>query len=310
MATLVQKMIILAGIPWLVALAGCGGPVVSVDDAVMFGDKLRLVAYVEKEPVLGLRRNVEDVEVRFYLNGRAVGDDDTDDDGRASIRIKHAPAGIGAFEARALVGGHDLRATAAVYRWHKDRTIIAVDIDDTIAETEYRQLILKDRDKKSDPVDDSRKTLSRLARDYHIVYVTARPRFLLEKTRRWLADERFPSGPVVTARGLRQTIRPARHKTKMLRDLRDRWPNLLIGIGNNAADAEAYGANRMLCLIVPPKGDAVDDIGRHAVVLRDWDAVADVFEQNRGVLTDPHEVARAVKGKRMLKLPLMRWEDD
>lgn len=299
-----------AWVPLTIALtvAGCAPPVLSVDDAVTMGGDLRLVAFVEREPILGLRRDVEDVAVRFHLGGREVGDDDTDGDGRASVKCKLRADAVETFEARVTVDGRELRAVGTIHRWDSERTIIAVDIDDTIAETEYRQLILKDRDKKSDPVDDSRKTLRRLSDDYHIVYVTARPRFLLEKTRRWLKDEKFPLGPVETARGLRQTLRPTRHKTEVLEDLRDRWPNLLIGIGNNAGDAAAYGANKMLCLIVPPDRKDIDKIGRHAVILRDWDAVADVFEANRDILTDRKELKRAVKGKRLLALPAWRWD--
>ncbi len=292
------------------SLPGCKPPILSVDDAVTLGDKLRIVAYVEKEPVLGLRRDVEKVRVDFYLNGASVGDDKTDGDGRADVKCRLPNESVSSFEARAVVDGVELRAQGAIHRWTRDRTIIAVDIDETISKTEYRPLILEDRDKKSDPVHDSRKTLRKLSADYHIVYVTARPRFLLDKTRRWLSDEKFPRGPVVTARGLRQWMRPRQHKTRALEDLRDDWPNLLIGIGNNANDAAAYGANKMLALIIPPDRKDIGDIGRHAIILRDWDAVADVFEANREVFGDRKQLERAVKGKRLLSLPVWRWDGD
>lgn len=286
-------------------LGACGGPVLSVDDAVILDDTLRLVAYVEREPVLGLRNSVEDCKVRFYIDGHEIDDDDTDEHGRASVKYKR-PTGAEWFEARAVLSGQGLAAKGSIYRWDENRTIIAVDIDDTIADTKRKQLIFKDED-KSKPVHDSRKSLGRLAIDYHIVYLTARPRFLLEKTREWLREEKYPAGPVIPAPGLRQTARPGKFKRHMLDELRERWPNLLIGIGNNKGDAKAYGANEMLCLIIPPDDEEDDEFGHHAVVLDDWDAVAEVFVANRDVFSDPTTLSRAIRGREMLRLPLVKW---
>ncbi len=288
-------------------LSACGRPVLSVDDAVMFGDTLRLVAFVEREPMLGFRSSVKDCDVRFYVDGREIGEDDTNADGRASVKYD-GPTDAETFEARAVLAGRKLRAAGSIHRWDEDRTIVAVDIDDTIAETEYTELIFEDAD-DSDPVHDSQETLRHIANDYHIVYVTARPRFLLDKTLDWLKEKKYPAGPVITVRGLRQMLRPGKSKRAVLHELRKRWSNLSIGIGNNAGDAYAYGANKMLCLIIPSADEDDDDFGRHAVLLRDWDAVAEVFEQNRDIFSDPKKLSRAVRGKRMLTLPLRRWEE-
>ncbi len=290
----------------LAPVAGCGLAVLTVEDAITQpGKKARLVAYVEREPVLGMRQDVKDVAVTFHVDGTLIGQDDTNDDGKARDKCR-VPSSADRFEARAVLDGHDLHATAAIFRWDDDRTAIAVDIDNTISDTEYEDLILEDEDDDSDPLKRARRTLRTLADDYHIIYLTARPRFLLEKTRGWLAEHDFPDGPVLTAPGLRQAVRPEAFKCEALHDLRKRWPNLRIGIGDQSSDAEAYGSNDMLSLIIsrrPPR-----TIGPHAVILRNWKAVARFFEANHETLTDPQELEDVIEGKTMLLQPVSPWE--
>ncbi|MCP4594837.1 MAG: hypothetical protein GY842_29255 [bacterium] len=282
-------------------------PVLSVDDAVVVpGDKTYLVAYVEREPLLGIRRDVEDIKVRFQVDGEPVGDDRTNDDGRAKVKCTLA-SGIRRFSALATVDGKLLQATGRVFTWQRERVIIAVDVDDTIARTDYTELIFDDDEDEVDAHKRAAKTLERMAGDFHIVFLTARPRFLLEKTRGWLREKDFPAGPVITAKGLRQTARPERFKREVLKDLRKRWPTLLIGIGNSQGDARAYGSSKMLSIMLEPR-DGDKDFGRHSIVLRGWKSVARLFDANRAVLTDPDQLERVIKGKGMLLQPVHRWE--
>jgi len=90
-------------------------------------------------------------------------------------------------------------------------------------------------------------------------------------------------------------------KRTMLANLRRRWPNLLIGIGNEPLDAEAYGANGMLALIVNPSRKHA--FGLHAIVLGDWASVGRFFELNRETLLSPADIAKAANGE----IPLRRY---
>ena len=282
----------------------------SVDDALVRRgrDKARLVAYVEQEPVLGLRRDLEDVRVRFYVEGREVGHDRTDRDGRARKKCRLPSGGADEFEARAAVDGRRLHSRGAVYTWRRYRTIVVVDVDHTLAETEYTELILEEEDEESDPLKRSRRVLNRLGRDYQILYLTARPRFLLEKTRAWLEENEYPPGPVVTAKGLRQSAGAGEFKRKALEELREAWPNLLIGIGDNASDAAAYGATKMLTLIVGREPEP--GIGPHAIMLRDWKRVGQFFEANQDLLGNPEELEELIDEKGLLLVPLYPWQGD
>ncbi len=285
----------------------CGSPVLSVDDAaVMSGEKTHLVAYLERDAVLGIRRSVEHVKVRFFADDREVGEDDTDKDGRASVHVL-VPPDVQRFTARAFVERRQLYAAGEVVTWNRRRVIIAVDVDHTIAQTDYKELLLdKDEDEIS-PLKRSVKTLNTLTQDYHVLYLTARPRFLRDKTRAWLREKGFPEGPLLTAEGVRQTVRSERFKRGKLHELRGYWPTLRIGIGNKASDAEAYGANEMLAIILETREH--EERARHAIVLRDWKMVAEFFKANADTLTDADRLKEVLEGRRMLLRPVPRWRE-
>jgi hypothetical protein len=289
-------------------VAGCRGPVLAVEDVIVHaGDKARLVAFAEREPVLGLGKDLAGVHVTFLAEGQELGDKKTDDEGSAEIQCR-LPAGTTRYEARGTALHENLRAAGRVFWWGNERVIIAVDVDHTIARTEYEELLGRRDEDGSDPVKRSAQTLRDLAQDFHILYLTGRPRSLLERTREWLAGHDFPDGPVITAESVRQSLRPGSFKEKKLRELRKHWPMLLIGIGNRASDADAYGVNELLALIIA--GQAERNIGQHALVFRDWKRLAEFFTENRAVLSDRETLREAIIGKRPLLHRLERYEGD
>jgi phosphatidate phosphatase PAH1 len=77
--------------------------------------------------------------------------------------------------------------------------IVACDIDSTISETSLNALFFDDIDSTSRPIEGSVEVLREIARDYQIMYLTARPRFTLEKTRSWLDAHGYPREPVITS---------------------------------------------------------------------------------------------------------------
>jgi hypothetical protein len=284
----------------------CTPAFLSVDDAVALGDKpVTFVACAERPQMLGLRSDIEHVTVSFLVDGREIRRADTGDNGRASVEFRLPRPDAPSFEARAIVEGRELQTRGAIYAWREDRPIIAVDIDNTISRTDYEELILKRQDVDSSPIPGSREGVTALADEFYIAYVTARPRIYVEKTRWWLNENRFPPGPVVTAPRLRDLIQHKTLKRKMFATLRRRWPNLLIGIGNNWFDADACGANGMLALIVNPNSKRA--YGLHAIVLGDWAEVGRFFAANRSILGRPEELRKAVRGEVMLSRFVIPW---
>ena len=177
------------------AITGCGQATLSVDDAVLLeGQQTRFIGYLEREPLLGIRDGIEGARIRFFIDGREVGCAGTDGDGGSSIACDVDADSPSRFEARAILAGQRLRSEGIIFNWRGDRVIIVVDIDGTIARTEFDDLIFDEEDDESKPVRHAQETLRELSADFHIGYVTARPRFLLDKTRRWLARNAFPPG--------------------------------------------------------------------------------------------------------------------
>lgn len=288
--------------------SACRGPVVSADDAVVGGSApARLAAVVEYEPAWGLRKNAEGIPVRFFIDGREIGRAKTDEEGLAALERKVAP-GVTTFEARAESAIGPARATGRVFRWEAERVIIAVDIDHTLARTDYDSLIRPDEEEDSGTLKHSAATLRDLAADFHILYLTGRPRMLLDKTRAWLRERGYPDGPVITSRGLREMLRPGAFKTRELRKLRSQWPTLRIGVGDKAGDAEAYGVNGMLTLIMAREREG--RFGSHALVFRDWKELARFIADNRRILADPVALEAALDGKTPIAWTLPRYRAD
>ena len=198
------------------AAAGCQVPVLTVDDAVVIrGEKSRLAACLEREPVLWLSKDVENAPVRFYVDEQQVGETKTDEDGVAAVERKLDPE-LQRYEVRAWAGFQELQATGRVFSWERERVIIAVDIDHTIAQTDYQELLSQRSADESDPVKHSVQALNALAQDFHIVFLTSRPRFLIDKTRTWLREKDFPAGPVITSVRIRDLVRPKEFKEERL----------------------------------------------------------------------------------------------
>jgi hypothetical protein len=292
----------------MLAAAGCVPAILSVDDSVAVDSKpVTLVAYAERAQMLGLRSDIEHVTVSFLVDGKEIRRADTGDGGRAVVELPLPRQGISSFGVRAILDGRERQTTGTIFTWRENRPILAIDIDNTICRTEYEDLIFKTQDVESSPIPGSRETLTDLSRDFYIAYVTARPRIYVEKTRWWLNNNGFPAGPVVTTPRLRDMIKYKTLKRKMLANLRQRWPNLLIGIGNNRHDADAYAANGMLALIVHPTGKHA--YGLHAIVLGDWTAIGRFFDLNHEVFVNPEELAKTARGEIPIRRHVIAWRE-
>jgi len=272
-------------------MSGCGKVFLSTDDAIVRADgRATLVANVERARVHGMRRNLEDVEVTFRVQGKKIGTARTNDDGRAAFDTT-IPPDLRDFEVTYRHEGRKHKRTGRIFHWKPDRTIVAVDIDETVSDTQYRALLLTDED-TSRPLEGSDQALTRLADHCQIVYITGRPRFLWEKTQRWLDRNGFPAGPLITAPNLRQCIVQASFKRKELASMREAWPGALIGIGDRGADIHAYGENGMLTLLVG--GTPSVDAKRNMYRFEKWQTLCDFCVANEAVLTNPQRLQLAL----------------
>jgi hypothetical protein len=284
-------------------LAGCATPYFDVDEAIRFEDgRTRFVGFAQEKKGWFLG-GVSDVEVRFSVDGREVARGVTDERGfvKAIVDVEQPSS---RFEATADVEGEVFRADADIVAWRSDRVIVGCDIDSTISQTSVRALFFDEIDETSTPIPDSPEVLTEIGRDHQLMYITARPRFTLDKTHVWLDEHGYPDQPVVTSLATGDAFGQTAYKTMTLNSLRKHYTNLLIGIGNTDIDAESYTAHGMLVLLIQPKLP----MGRTENVFhfQDWQQVRAFFVENRAALRDPERVRAAIRGEEELRLPTLQ----
>lgn len=289
-------VLIVVASPCVWLSTGCSHAILSLDDVVAVdGQKSLLVAHFEREPLLGLRVSIEETPIHFYYNGQNLAQAYTDEEGRAAVICEFPHGDVAVVEARAEADGQVRHATSRLFRWPADRTVIAVDVDDTISETDYDDLLLDQIDRESRPLPDAQEALTELAETYRIVYVTGRPRFLLNKTRDWLDRHDFPAGPVITSPGVSEMLDFLELKIDLIRMMRTHVPALLIGLGDKESDAKAYAATELLPLILRLKGKSLLSLDGDAIVFDDWPALLRFFEDNGDVLSDPKRLTDTLR---------------
>lgn len=294
---------------WAIPLRAGADESISLQDAIVTPDgKTRLVAYLSREGFFGIPKDIKHTPVSFFAGGRELGTANSGEEGMAVLDCTLPGADVKEVVARATYRGKVMEDTARVFRWRTDRVIIVIDIDDTISNTDLDDVLFDEEDDDSKPLRHSREALRALSEDYEILYLTARPSFLLGKTRLWLKDREFPAAPVIVSHRKRDLLQQAQYKHRMLADLQKRWPNILIGIGDKATDSTAYGESGLLTLIV--RGKKQEKYGRHAILLPDWKTIGRFFKNNRPVLVSPELCRLAVIGKQPLLHVVNRYGDD
>ena len=267
-------------IPLLVCWAGCASPyLVTVEDVVCpAGDKVRLIGKLEYRGVAVFNKGIDDRDLQFFVDGRSVGDDETNDEGYARLKRRFGSAGAHRLEVRYTDDrGKAHSAEASVFVWGQDRPVMAVDIDQTVSQTKKRYLLGDGLD-RSKPLPGAARVLGELAGRFQVVYLTARPREMAVKTRRWLADHGFPPGPVLTWDIDEYKFSATEYKKERLDDLKDRFDHVTIGIGNAESDHKAYRRRKLLTILIDPAEEPA--IIERGVRLPGWAAVRRLFEAN------------------------------
>lgn len=276
-------------------MAGCGSAghvVLTADDVISLPNgKAIFAASVFKDYGSSLHSDVTGTNVTFLVNDRPVTHGLTNEDGRLVVEGDiHSNAQT--FKARTVVNGQLLQASGSVYRWSPRKTIIAVDIDETISATSYSDLFIAVND-GSKPIKGAADALWSMSKDYQILYISARPQFLQEKTRAWLRANRFPPAPYMGADRFEACLHQEAYKRRILEGVKARWPNLLIGIGDKKVDDGAYGANDMLTFIVNPW--PIGSYTQRCVMMRDWQGISRFFETHGERLSDPTLLAGLIR---------------
>ncbi|MBI5765528.1 MAG: hypothetical protein HZA51_18620 [Planctomycetes bacterium] len=281
-------LIVLSVIPTI----GCHRYHLTVDDVFRpTAGPCVLAAHIEAHAQSGRRTPYSGAMVRFFNHDQLVGQARTDSDGVAALSIS-LPEDVTHYRAEADVQGERCTMEGLLFSFPRDRTVIVCDIDGTISMTHYRELVLDSRDDMwSKPFPDSAEVLTELSARFGLVYLTARPGFLLEKTKRWLRANGFPVAPVVTTPGLAQSLGVEKFKSGRIMYFKRLISTVGIGIGNADTDSEAYAMNDLLPLLIDDRDTKA--FRSHAIVLKNWRSVQAFFHANDTILSNPDRLKRA-----------------
>lgn len=226
--------------------------------------------------------------VRFYRDGRLFRVAETSNDGTAAVTF--TPDAPGDYEFVVQVAAAGLRQmppepeTLLVACRAPDAPMAVVDLDKTVVASGFEAVLLG----SPKPMAESQRVLGRLAQTRSIIYLTHRPDYFGPKSRRWLADNGFPRGPLLlsTLGGFLKGSEA--FKAGRIAELQETFSKIEIGIGDKISDGQAYldsGMRAIVILDIPPEGEPdrpaeleaiakeLGSLGDKAQVVTGWDQV-------------------------------------
>jgi hypothetical protein len=117
------------------------------------------------------------------------------------------------------------------------------------------------------PLAGSVEVLGRVSKRYGIVYLAGRPDLPARKSKAWLADNGYPSGPVLVSR-MKDVQGGGKFSSASLAALRRDFPGLSVGIGAKLSDAQEYVDNGMSAYLMPDYNQTPGDMRTLAAELR------------------------------------------
>ncbi|MGB3194842.1 MAG: hypothetical protein WBC39_06090 [Phycisphaerae bacterium] len=211
--------------------------------------------------------------IQFFRDDKLVGESRTDDDGNATATWQVPPApGDYLFAVRVHPDDQPKRpapdAELLVAARPTDAKIAVTDLDKTVVASGFLRVLAGG----AKPMPGAAVVLERLAKDHTIVYLTHRPDVFGPSSRKWLAENRFPRGPVLTSTVSGFLAGSGRYKTDRLDDLKRTFKNLAVGIGDKLSDAQAYVENNVKSILILDVDWSEDD-------WKDYQKLADQLAQ-------------------------------
>ena len=200
----------------------------------------------------GLRLTGEEGRrIQFHLDERRLGEVPSDTDGNAAVRWT-APETCGDYVIRVRIKPDDqpdkpVEETQLLVAVRKpDTPMVVVDLDKTVVASGFAWVLLGG----AKPMTGANVVLERLAKAHTIVYLTHRPDFLGPKSKRWLTENRFPTGPVLTSTLGGFLKGSGDYKAGRIASLKRTYPNLAVGIGDKISDARAYADHGLASILI------------------------------------------------------------
>lgn len=209
----------------------------------------------------GLRlEGVEGKRVQFVLGDTLIGEVRTNKNGDVAVKWK-APDKAGDSVVRVRLNTDDQPSTSLlrpdpygpvedvelrVSARPKETKFAVVDLDKTLVASGFMKVLAGE----AKPIPGAALVMQRIAKVQTILYLTQRPDFLGAASKRWLIENGFPPGPVLTSNAGTMTTGSGQFKNTRLAEVKRTFPNLVVGIGDKFSDAKAYADNGLRPILI------------------------------------------------------------
>jgi phosphatidate phosphatase APP1 len=242
--------------------------IIAFDALTEMNKPVDLHCKVEKKNLM--RGDLRNANVTISVNGTQIAKVITDKQGVA--RKSYTPKELGVYTVvfECEEGPDNSKATATSLLFCRDKTkpAILIDIDHTIADIAMEKFLVT-RTKDIKPLPGAREVLDDLAKTYDLIFLTARDKHLLHRTKEWLSINHFPSAPVFFRDMGKEPLSESKFKTDKIAQIKASWSNVTYGIGDKLSDAQAYLANGLKTIIISPK----EDLPRQAHSVQQWQQI-------------------------------------
>lgn len=162
------------------------------------GQAAKLNIEVRRIALHGKKQIEKDVSIQAFINAVKVGEGKSDRRGLLELNLdKDFSPGTHTVTFKAEKDGHVYASgQAQITVIEQEKPIAIVDIDQALSTQQGRKFILG-QNSENHAQAGSLQRLNQLQKDYQIIYLTHRSNLFMEKTNRWLKQEKFPKAPVI-----------------------------------------------------------------------------------------------------------------
>lgn len=243
------------------------------DQLAVPGETVTLRAKLEHQGKLGINPDLRGYPLRFSCPPLADQEVKTGRDGMATLEVRVPADAKGIYPVKVAFPGSDHHrpdeAAGRLFAWPADSRILVTDVDLTISGLAELKVPFTPN-QRIPTLPGAVEALTELGKTYRIVYLSARDDALCNRTCSWLCASGFPEGPFF-CRDFHLGSKQEAFKRAFLADLKKRFPNVAVGVGDKPSDAGAYLANGLRTFIINPKDR--ERLPKEAVVVESWKEV-------------------------------------
>lgn len=251
------------------------------DDILNQQNHFNLKIKLEKKSLIPYRTDLPGETIDFYLNDELIGSDITDDDGIAYLNYHSLPIGVYQFIAKISPDSRYKTTPAKLFHVviNKDKPIAISDIDHTLSDASAIRVATQPN-RSIKPLKNASAGITFFNKlGFQIIYLTARDDTFILKTKDWLKMYDFLPAPSFywdyKGAGIPQDH--GDFKSLVIKKLRQRFSNILIGIGDKPHDIRAYRDHELRSYYI---GKADEEIDPDGIKVNSWDEILEHFNRN------------------------------